>query len=258
MHTLRRVPLFLIPFDRKNNENPSNATTKELVKLRHGPCESASEGSLLNLHLGKTQQINPKAQNCKTWMKVCWCTKWNQSFAWISIIKPLFVDYPWIWNKKTECYGHPYQLAMAFRQPSASTNQAAKAFFWKRKGMAWRFPWRYWSNSSKACNFSSPAACNTYQSSAESTAWCVFKTQFRKKTNSGQSEPCSSFFFVLLFFFKTKIWRCFEVAVCFFSHIGPNFLQIKRWKSKEPSYWGELLTIGSQDLTNSLLASLPY
>jgi len=53
MHTLRRVPLFLIPFDRKNNENPSNATTKELVKLRHGPCEPASEGSLLNLHLEK-------------------------------------------------------------------------------------------------------------------------------------------------------------------------------------------------------------
>lgn len=123
MHTLRRVPLFLIPIDRKNNENPSNATTKELVKLRHGPCESASEGSLLNLHLGKTQQINPKGQHCKTWMKVCWCTKWNQSFAWISRKKPLFVDYPWIWNKKRNAMGtlpacDGFSPAICINQPS--------------------------------------------------------------------------------------------------------------------------------------------
>lgn len=119
---------------------------------------------------GKTQQINPKTQNCKTWMKVCWCTKWNQSFAWISRKKPRFVDYPWIWNKKNGMLWAPLPACDGFL-PAICINQPSCQGLQRQCGKAWHFPWRYWINPIKGLQLFITSSMQHLPKLCGCTAW---------------------------------------------------------------------------------------
>lgn len=84
--------------EQKKMKKPANATTNELVKLRHGPCESSSEGSLLNFHLEKlSKSIQrpdlPKLQNLYgTLLK---SNQWNKNLH--GFLESHFLQITWIW-----------------------------------------------------------------------------------------------------------------------------------------------------------------
>ena len=134
----------------------------------------------------------------------------EKSLFWLIILGFETKKNGMLWAPLPGCDG--FSPAICINQPSCQGLQ-------RQRGKAWHFPWRYWINSSKACNFSSPAACNTYQSSAESTAWCVFKThtQFRKKINSGQGNHAEVSFFLTSFFPKNKNLEMFWSHSFFFT-----------------------------------------
>lgn len=85
----------------------------------------------------------------------------------------------------------------------------------------------------------------------------VKHTQFRNlKKKTWPPRTVQQLFFTF-FFSKQKSGDVLKSQIFFTTNLQlPS--KSKDGNQRSPSYWGELLTIGSQDLTNSLLASLPY